>query len=114
MSFIFFFLKGKKKILVGVLTCFTRASIVVDSAEVLVPWDDQIVSLYFFIVVRKAQDKPHFPVLNLKVKPEGFTVLETIDIVDVMLGKFQPKLLVKGIYITHNPKYIGSAGWDKP
>lgn len=44
---------------------------------------------------------------NLKVKPRGLTVLETIDIVDVMLSKLQSKPLIKGIYTTHNPKYIG-------
>ena len=80
-----------------------------DSFRVLVPQDNQVVSFYFLVKIRKARDKPHLPMPNLKVKLEGFTILKTINIVDIVLGKLQSELLVKGIYTTNNPKYIGGA-----
>ena len=46
--------------------------------------------------------------LNLKVKPKGFTILKTIDEVDVVLGKLQSKPFIKGVYTTNDPKYVRS------
>ena len=77
-----------------------------DSAGVPIPRDDQIVSLSFFIGIRKARNEPHLPVLDLKVKPRSLTILETIDVVDVMLGHFLSELFVKSVYITNDPKDI--------
>lgn len=74
-----------------------------DSAGVPVPLNYQIVSFYLFDEIWKAWDKPYLPVLNLKVKPKGFTVLKTIYVVDVMLGKLQSELYVKGVYTTDDP-----------
>ena len=45
--------------------------------------------------------------LNFKIVPKGFTVLEAINIIDVVLGKLQSKLFVQGIYTTDYPKHIG-------
>ena len=80
-----------------------------DSIGVPIPQDDQIVSFSFLVEIRKARNKPHLLLLDLKVKPRGFTILKTINIVDIVLGKLQSELLVKGIYTTNNPKYIGGA-----
>ena len=58
-----------------------------DSAKVLVPLDDQIVSFSLFVGIWKARNEPHLLMLDLKVKPLGFTILKTIDEVDVVLYK---------------------------
>ena len=79
-----------------------------DSAGVPIPWDDQIVSFYHLVRIQKAKNEPHLPVLNLKVKPKGFTILKTIDEVDVVLDKLQSKPLIKGVYTTNDPKYVRS------
>ena len=79
-----------------------------DSAGVPVPRDDPIVSFSLLIGIWKAINEPHLPVLDLKVKPEGFTILKTIDEVDVVLGKLQSEPLIKGVYTTNYPKYIRS------
>ena len=58
-----------------------------DSAKVPVPRDDQIVSFSLFVGIWKARNDSHLLMLDLKVKPLGFTILKTIDEVDVVLGK---------------------------
>ena len=59
-----------------------------DPVGVPVPQDNQIVSFCFLVEIRKARNKPHLPVPDLKVKPRGFTILKTIDVVDIVLDKF--------------------------
>lgn len=44
----------------------------------------------------------------LKVKLGDFTILKTIDEVDVVLGKLQSEPPIKGVYTTNYPKYIKS------
>ena len=46
--------------------------------------------------------------LDLKVKLRGFTILKTIDEVDVVLGKLQFEPLIKGVSTTNDPKYVRS------
>ena len=86
--------------------CFARLSKAMDHARVLVPQDDQIVSLCFFVGIQNTKNEPHFPVTDFKVVPRGLTILETIHIVDIMLGKVQSELFVKGVYITIDPKEV--------
>ena len=45
---------------------------------------------------------------DLKVKLGGFTILKTIDEIDVVLGKLQSEPLIKGFYTTNDPKYVRS------
>ena len=45
---------------------------------------------------------------DLKVKLGGFTILKTIDEIDVVLGKLQSEPLIKGVYTTNDPKYVRS------
>ena len=79
---------------------------VVDSTGVPVPQDDQIVSFSFLAEIRKARNKPYLLVSNLKVKPRGFTILKTIGVVDVMLGKLQSEPFIKSFYTINDPKYV--------
>ena len=69
-----------------------------DSIGVPIPQDDQIVFFSFLVEIRKARNKPHLLLPDLKVKPRGFTILKTIGVVDVMLGKLQSEPFIKSVY----------------
>ena len=45
---------------------------------------------------------------DLKVISRSFTILEAINVVDVVLSKPQSELLIKGVYATNDPKDIRS------
>ena len=48
----------------------------------------------------------HFPVAYLKLITRGLTILETIHIVNIMLGRVQSKPFVEGIYTISDPKDV--------